>query len=428
MERLNVLLNQLHTRSEEHGFSVPQPQSVSASAKPGTFTVTDNSTGRSFVVDGHGASPSDVNFAAFVQKNRPVQFIGAPFADGQNLVGSELAPMALRDAGLKGMVEKLGRDFYDDGDLCLDIPELSEKRDATKRRMETYRQWVRAATQLTYSNWSGDKIRSEDAHVAKVHVEDPYLSLKNGSIIGRSCGLVYDKVLEASAHGSFALTVGGDHSIASASIGALVKTYPDLAVLWIDAHGDANTPETSPSLHYHGMPAAHVMGWFKKEVPGFEWLNSLLVEGRLAYIGLRDIDAEEGKMLKASGVHTFTMSQVDRLGISQVVTLALQRIDPNNERPLHLTFDIDAIDPVYAPGTGTLARGGLSYREAHFICEEMAATQRLVGMDLVEINPLVDHIPDRMHGDDPEMAPTSQTVQLGVELILSALGKNILGQ
>lgn len=427
MERLTVLLHQLQTSSGNNAIATsPQPQLVSA--KPGTYTVTDNSTGRSFVVDAHGASPSDVNFAAMIQNNRPVQFIGAPFADGQNLLGSELAPMAFRDAGLKSMVEKLGRDFLDDGDLFLELPELAEKQQANDKRIETYRQWVRAATQLTYSTWSGDKIRSGDAHVEKVKVEDPYLNLKNGSIIGQSCGLVYQKVLEASSRGDFALTIGGDHSIASATIGALVKTYPQLAVVWVDAHGDANTPDTSPSLHYHGMPAAHLMGWFKKPVPGFEWLESVLAEGRLAYIGLRDIDPEEGSMLRSSGAHIYTMAHVDRLGIAQVVAMALQRIDPQNNRPLHLTFDIDAIDPVYAPGTGTLARGGLSYRESHFICEEMAATHRLVGMDLVEINPLVDHIPERMHGDDLEMAPTSQTIQLGIELVLSALGKNILGQ
>merc|ERR1719498_945603 len=132
-------------------------------------------------------------------------------------------------------------------------------------------------------------------------------------------------------------------------------------------------------------------------------------------------------MLQDSGVHVYTMQDVDRHGIAGVLDMALSRIDPYRNRPLHCTFDIDSIDPIAAPGTGTLARGGLSYRESHFICEEMAATGRLVGLDLVEVNPLIDSIPqEQMHGDDPEMGPASVTVQLACELALSALGKNIM--
>jgi arginase len=196
----------------------------------------------------------------------------------------------------------------------------------------------------------------------------------------------------------------------------------------VDAHADANTPDTSPSLHYHGMPAAHVMGWFKKPIAGFEWLKGKLSPQRIAYIGLRDIDPEEGRMLTEAGIRCFTMQQVDRLGISEVVRMALEAVDPYHKRPLPLSFDIDAIDPAYAPGTGTLARGGLTYRESHYICEDLATTNRLVGMDLVEVNPLVDARPARMHGDDPDMAPTTTTVSLAMELCLSGLGKNILNQ
>jgi len=199
-------------------------------------------------------------------------------------------------------------------------------------------------------------------------------------------------------------------------------------VLWVDAHADANTPDTSPSLHYHGMPAAHVMGWFQKSVPGFEWLKSRLPEGRIAYIGLRDVDPEEGQMLQDHGIPCFTMHDVDRYGIAECVRMALHAIDPYQQRPLHLTFDIDAVDPLFAPGTGTLARGGLTSRESHYICEELARTDRLVGMDLVEVNPLVDQRPERMHGDNPDLAPTTSTVSLAMELCLSAMGKNILAE
>jgi arginase len=355
-----------------------------------------------------------------------VEFIGAPFAEGQNLRGTELAPLALRDAGLKGMVERLGWTFLDHGDLA--IPEALVRNKWKAHTTEKYRQWVRSGTTQGYSNYTGEIIRDEgDVHVSGEREEgDPYETVQNGELIGRACGLVHEAVYTASSQGSFAMTIGGDHSIASATIGALVKTYPNLAVVWVDAHADANTPETSPSNHYHGMPAAHVMGWFKKVVKGFEWLQTVLPEARLAYIGLRDIDEEEGKMLQNSGANVFTMQDVDRHGISQVMAMALNKIDPYNNRPLHLTLDIDGIDPISAPGTGTLARGGLSYRESHYICEEMASTNRLVGCDLVEVNPLVDHLPETMHGDDPEMGPASSTVQLCCELALSCLGKTIL--
>jgi len=250
--------------------------------------------------------------------------------------------------------------------------------------------------------------------------------------------------------------------------------YPDLGVIWIDAHADANTPRTSPSAHYHGMPAAHLLGWFEDPLPGFEWFTpGCLEETRLAYIGLRDIDAEEGRMLRASNVHVFTMREVDKYGIAkasgaprtltgglrycdrairlhdgreakrglpyllalilgparlQVIEMALSAIDPNKRRPLHLSLDIDGVDPHFAPGTGTAARGGLAYREIHYVCEELAETNRLVGMDLVEINPGLDAAPidSKMHGDDPNLKPCSPTVQLGVELCLSALGKRIM--
>merc|ERR1740139_1059485 len=173
--------------------------------------------------------------------------------------------------------------------------------------------------------------------------------------------------MEAAQQGQFALTIGGDHSLGVATIGATLQVYPDLAVIWVDAHADANTPETSPSNHYHGMPAAHLLGWFQKPVPGFEWVTSVLEEGRLAYIGLRDIDIEEGQMLQESGVNVFTMQAVDRLGIGEVMRQAIECVDPYHKRPLHVSFDIDGVDPTYAPGTGTLARGGLTYRESHHI-------------------------------------------------------------
>jgi len=322
------------------------------------------------------------------------------------------------------MAERIGWRVVDNGDCTYDGDDFETK----TRRVAAFRDWLAVDTQLSYTEHSREIIRStESVHVKRAESSDPYLEVKNVDVIARGCHAVYKEVLDAAQNGEFALTVGGDHSIAAATIAATLKAYPDLAVIWIDAHADANTPDTSPSNHYHGMPAAHLMGWFKKPLPGFEWLQSVLQEGRLAYVGLRDIDPAEGRMLQESGAHVFTMAQVDRLGIAQVMALAIEKVDPYHRRPLHLTFDIDAIDPVFAPGTGTLARGGLTYRESHYICEEMSATNRLVAMDLVEVNPLVDIRPrESMHGDDPDLAATTTTVSFALELCFSCLGKNIL--
>merc|ERR1719324_279990 len=136
------------------------------------------------------------------------------------------------------------------------------------RMKKKYRDWVRSGSPQSYVKWSGESIRLPET-LPEVK-GDPYDYVTNCELIGHACGGVYNAVLAAAQRGDFPLTVGGDHSIASATIGGLVKAYPNLCVVWVDAHADANTPDTSPSLHYHGMPAAHVMGWFKKNLPGFE--------------------------------------------------------------------------------------------------------------------------------------------------------------
>jgi ornithine carbamoyltransferase len=294
-----------------------------------------------------------------------------------------------------------------------------------------FRDWIASGTKLMYSEWAQEQVRSDaDVHVMSqvAQGDDPYAKVKNADLIGAACHSVHTAVLQASIDGKFALTIGGDHSIASGSISALLESYPDLAVVWVDAHADANTPETSPSNHYHGMPAAHVMGWFKRGVLGFEWLRTVLPEARLAYIGLRDIDPEEGRLLRESCVHVYTIHDVMKLGIGQVVASALNKVDPHGKSPLHLSFDVDSLDPCDAPGTGTLARGGLSFREAQYICTEMAFSNRLVGMDLVEVNPLLDVQLDVMHGDDADLAPTTKTTHVALQLILAALGKSCLHQ
>jgi len=387
-----------------------------------------------------------------------VSFIGAPFCEGQNLEGADLGPSAIREAGFDRGVEKLGWTFEDNGDLdfaahfkrvglgAIDMASHDDK-------LILYREWLAESAMTTnFSEWVAarnkrkypDRTLSESP-TAEIRAQKKGRTEKENGVVnaermGSGLSLIHDEVIRAAKKGNFVLTIGGDHSIASGSISALCSTYPDLGVVWIDAHADANTPETSPSGHYHGMPAAHLMGWFGRDepgagkpskLPGFDWfMPGCLPEGKLAYIGLRDIDAQEGDMISRAGCHVFTMRDVDKHGIAKVCEMAIAAVSgADGKAPLHLSLDIDGVDPHFAPGTGTAARGGLTYREVHYICEECALSHRLVSMDLVEVNPGLDPPPPEgaMHGDDDALGKASPTVKLAAELALSALGKQIVG-
>jgi arginase len=300
-----------------------------------------------------------------------VAFIGAGFCAGQSTTGVAHGPAALRASGLPEAVSQLGK------------------------------QW----SEVEIEFWTDPNLleMSPDGGLHKVK----------------------EAVEAAATAGAFALTIGGDHSIAAASIAGLATVYPELAIIWVDAHADANTPATSPSGNYHGMPAAHLMGWFNETPLGFEWLpkEGCIPEENLAYIALRDVDPTEAKMLRDSRVALFTMRDVDQLGIAKVVELALAAVDPSGNRALHLSLDIDAVDPLFAPGTGTKASGGLTPREVRYVCTECARSQRLVGMDVVEVNPDLDPPGDDtpLHGDNPALTPgLTPTVKLAAECVLAA--------
>ncbi|KAF4676526.1 hypothetical protein FOL47_005962 [Perkinsus chesapeaki] len=364
---------------------------------------------------------------------KTLTMIGAPLSDGQDYdTGVDKAPEALREGGIKAVVEAIDWRFEDKGDL--NFNEL-------------------ANTPIP----NAPEVPQSRANI-------PYYDdnkIKNCQKIGQACGHVFNAVYNAATEGKFVLTVGGDHSLACPTISGIMRARPDTCVVWVDAHGDCNHPGTSPSGNYHGMPAAHAMGWFQERAKGFEWMDAHLLnplkEDRIVFIGLRDIDPEERRLLRQSRVKCFTMTDVDRLGISAVMEEALKHINPNGDRPIHLSLDIDGIDPVIAPGTGTKAKGGLTYRESHYICERLAMTGKLGSMDLVEINPVMDmrilqkskemyspmptaalsqpqddnsklmdtEFEEQLHGDNP-LIRGPPTVRLGLELVESALGKTII--
>ena len=224
--------------------------------------------------------------------------------------------------------------------------------------------------------------------------------------------------------GRMTLTLGGDHSIAVGTIGGTARATRerlgrDLAVIWVDAHADLNTPETSASGNIHGMPAAFLTGLAREadaDAP-FGWLTDAhrISPAKLVYIGLRDVDAPEKRLLRAHGIRAFSMFDIDRHGIGRVVDMALAHIGADT--PVHLTFDVDALDPLWAPSTGTPVRGGLTLREGDYICECVHESGCLVAVDLVEVN--------------PSLAPETdvgahETVRAGCSLVRCALGESLL--
>ncbi|CAM1320168.1 ARG2 (predicted) [Pycnogonum litorale] len=188
------------------------------------------------------------------------------------------------------------------------------------------------------------------------------------------------------------VNLGGDHSLGIGSVYGHSLVHPKLSLLWIDAHADLNTAQTSPTGNIHGMSCSFLLNELKSDVspvPGFEWMHPVLSCKNLAYIGLRELDDQETNTLKKYGIPSYSMTDLDRYGIFEVVNRAMEQIDPQQDRSLHVSFDIDSVDKSLAPSTGTPVPGGMSLREALYIAEEIYKTGRLHVLDLVEVNPSI---------------------------------------
>jgi arginase len=243
---------------------------------------------------------------------------------------------------------------------------------------------------------------------------------------------LHDIVERRSKEKDFILTLGGDHGIASGSIHGLQKTYgEDLKVIWVDAHGDATHPDDYQ--HYHGMPTGHLLGWLKKgEVKSFDWFTPMLKKENLVYIGLRDLDRIERATLLEENIKIFTPYDIElKGGIGNVMneTLEYLKCDNHHNNPVMVSWDIDACDPSFIKGTGTKARCGLSEREAHFLLKRTFNTGNMVGLDMVEVNPLLEPNPNEnrevLFGDNKSLSGTP-TVVYAMEFILSGLGSRWL--
>lgn len=302
---------------------------------------------------------------------RPVSIVGVPMDLGAGRRGTDMGPSAVRLAGLHRQLERAGFDDVEDlGDL--EIPAV-----------ETLR--------------GGDE------------------SAKHVDAIAKACRTLARQVRGVLGAGRVPVVLGGDHSCAAGSVAGVASHFRrekrKVGLLWIDAHGDINTPETTRSGNVHGMPVAALLGLGPAPLSAVEGRWRKVDPDRVALVGIRDLDEGERETLREVGAHVFTMTEIDERGIAAVMRDAIRFASGPDAGPLHVSFDLDGVDPDYAPGVGTAVEGGLTYREAHYAMELVAETQRLSSMDVVEINPVLDE--------------RNRTGRLAMELILSALGKRI---
>jgi arginase len=300
---------------------------------------------------------------------RPIHIIGVPLDLGAGRRGVDMGPSALRIAGLDRELATLGCPIVDKGDLGVPIPE---------------------------TEGIGDQSKKYVAQIADV------------------CARLYDSALASFAEDALPVVLGGDHSIGAGSVAAAAaaarRKQADIGLLWVDAHGDMNSPDTTTSGNVHGMPLSALLGGEPAELAGIGGFRPKVLPQHTVLIGIRNLDDRERELLRASGVTVYTMKDVDRAGIAPIVEAALV-IAGDGTAGVHVSFDLDVCDPSIAAGVGTPVKGGLDYREAHVLMEIVADSGLLTSLDMVEVNPILD--------------VRNTTAELGVELILSALGRSI---
>ena len=301
---------------------------------------------------------------------RPVHIIGVPLDLGAGRRGVDMGPSALRIAGLGERIAALGYEVRDRGNLSTPVPETRTRGDQNKK-------YIRE--------------------------------------ISRVCRRVYRTSLESLTDGAIPLVLGGDHSLAAGSVAAAAvyakRRRRKIGLIWVDAHGDMNTPETSTRGNVHGMPLAALLGAEPAELSGIGGFSPTVDPSKTVLLGARNLDQQEKRRILESGIHVFTMNDIDRDGLAAVAARSIALAGAST-LGIHVSFDLDACDPAIAPGVGTAVKGGLSYREAHMLMELVAESGKMSSLDLVEANPILD--------------TRNATAQLGVELALSALGKTIL--
>jgi arginase len=302
--------------------------------------------------------------------SKKVTIIGVLMDLGANRRGVDMGPSAVRDADLNEQLIRLGYDVTDEGNIVVRNPEMMQ---ITDRKLKYLPEIVMACQKLA------------------------------------------DHVEAALEEGSIPIILGGDHSIAIGSVSGLAsfhrKRGDKVGVIWFDAHGDMNTPETSPSGNIHGMPFAAILGHGAKELTRISGFSPKVYPEDCVLIGARSIDPEEAVTLKNSGIRVVTMRELDERGMSAVMDEAMWWASRHTVG-FHVSMDMDFVDPYYAPGVGTPVHGGPTYRESHLAMEKIADSGKLLSFELAEVNPVLDN--------------ANRTAELGVELISSAFGKKIM--
>ncbi len=299
-------------------------------------------------------------------EKRPISLIGMPMDLGQGRRGVDMGPSAIRYASVQTMLEKLGYEVEDLGDLLVPSPE---------------------------SRFQGD---SKYKYLAEIH---------------QVCENLTNIVSNVFKRKRFPLVIGGDHSIAIGSIAGAAKFFNKMGVIWYDAHGDLNTGETSPSGNIHGMSLAASLGFGHPDLVNLGGFAPKVYPENTVIIGVRALDTGERELIKKLGIKVFTMHEIDRLGMARVIDEAIA-IVANGTDGVHLSLDLDGLDPKDAPGVGTPVPGGVTYRESHLAMEMLAESQILTSAEFVEVNPILDR--------------ENQTAKVAVQLIGSVFGKKIL--
>ncbi len=298
-----------------------------------------------------------------------VRIVGVPMDLGAGRRGVDMGPSAIRFAGLSAGLRSLGNNVKYEGNISVPIPESR----TPGQGLKYYREIVKVCNALAQR---------------------------------------VEKIIDADA---FPIVLGGDHSIAMGTVSGISNHYrkknQSVGLIYVDAHGDMNTPDTSPSGNIHGMPLAALLGIGPSELTNIHGFSPKIKKENTALIGIRAIDRKEREVIKQSGVRVFTMREIDERGIGEVMPEVLDIVS-DGTAGFHLSFDLDGLDPEIAPGVGTPVRGGINFREAHTLMEMIADSHRMVGLEMVELNPILDN--------------RNTTGELAVDLILSAVGQSIL--
>ncbi|MBD8014871.1 MULTISPECIES: arginase [Planococcus] len=297
-----------------------------------------------------------------------ISIIGVPMDHGQNRRGVDMGPSAIRYAGVVERIEELGHHVTDEGDIQIGLADGSV---------------------------------------------DTSTNLRNLKVITEATEALGDKVFEVAEAGNFPLVLGGDHSIAIGTLSGISERHENLGVIWYDAHADMNTSETSPSGNIHGMPLAASFGHGHEKLTNIRGYSPKVKPENIVIIGARSVDPGERQLIKEHGIRVYSMHEIDKMGMNAVIEDSIRYLKEERKTDaVHLSLDLDGIDPMYTPGVGTPVPGGISYRESHLAMEMLFDADIITSAEFVEVNPILDE--------------KNRTADVAVALIGSLFGEKLL--